>query len=166
MRKAWERLGHKTSAHGPAGVSCLPACLSSTPTPAAPSNSPQTHGPTRNLHPPALNRLLVVACENKVLVVDLASRRVIELGRGVFEGRSPTCVAFLFKAGLHTGAAGFEVAGRGGAGRGGAGRGGAGRRRRGRLPALRATWWQKCAGLQARRRTLWSNTKAANSIKR
>ncbi|KAG2438819.1 hypothetical protein HXX76_005360 [Chlamydomonas incerta] len=49
------------------------------------------------------HRLLVVACENKVLVVDLASRRVIELGRGVFEGRSPTCVAFLFKAGLHTG---------------------------------------------------------------
>ncbi|KAG2453326.1 hypothetical protein HYH02_001550 [Chlamydomonas schloesseri] len=81
------------------------------------------------------HRLLVIACENKVLVVDLASRRLIELGKGVFEGRSPTCLAFLFKAGLHTGgslggaapsvssqvsAAALAAAGaRGGSGRGG-----------------------------------------------
>ncbi|GLI58425.1 hypothetical protein VaNZ11_000129 [Volvox africanus] len=44
-------------------------------------------------------RLLVIACECKVVVVDLASRRVLELGKGAFEGKSPSSLAFLFRTG-------------------------------------------------------------------
>lgn len=46
-------------------------------------------------------RLLIIACENKLLVVDLASRRVLDLGKGVFEGKAPTAVAFLFRGASH-----------------------------------------------------------------
>ncbi|EFJ48111.1 hypothetical protein VOLCADRAFT_91352 [Volvox carteri f. nagariensis] len=57
-------------------------------------------------------RLLVIACENKVIVVDLASRRVLELGKGVFEGKTPTSLAFLFRAGrAASGHAGFTYGG-------------------------------------------------------
>ncbi|GIL66637.1 hypothetical protein Vafri_20113, partial [Volvox africanus] len=44
-------------------------------------------------------RLLVIACECKVVVVDLASRKVLELGKGAFEGKSPSSLAFLFRTG-------------------------------------------------------------------
>ncbi|KXZ56072.1 hypothetical protein GPECTOR_2g954 [Gonium pectorale] len=69
-------------------------------------------------------RLLVIACEAKLLVVDLASRRVLELGKGVFEGKSPTALAFLLRSGLHHGpgsGGGAAAGGGGGGGRSGGG---------------------------------------------
>jgi hypothetical protein len=48
----------------------------------------------------ALCRLLVIVCENKVLLHDLVSKRTQELPRGVyFEGKTPQCVAFMFQVG-------------------------------------------------------------------
>ncbi|KAG2499410.1 hypothetical protein HYH03_002984 [Edaphochlamys debaryana] len=81
-------------------------------------------------------RLLLIACEAKLLVVDLVSRRVLELGRGVFEGKAPTCLAFLFRAGVHAGAG--SQGGAGQHGPGGAGVGGAGGSL---LPASRTGGW-------------------------
>lgn len=46
----------------------------------------------------------MLACEAKVLVVDLLTKRVLELGRtGSFENKAPTALAFLFMAGLSGG---------------------------------------------------------------
>ncbi|MEW5306192.1 MAG: hypothetical protein WDW36_008676 [Sanguina aurantia] len=45
-------------------------------------------------------RLLVLVCENKVLLHDLASQRNTEVSKAVLEGKSPTCVAFLFLGGV------------------------------------------------------------------
>lgn len=46
-----------------------------------------------------VRRLLVVVGESKVLVVDLVGRRVREVPKALLEGKTPTCVAFLFQGG-------------------------------------------------------------------
>ncbi|GFR42994.1 hypothetical protein Agub_g3993 [Astrephomene gubernaculifera] len=48
-------------------------------------------------------RLLVIACEARVLVVNLANRRVTELGRALLEGKAPTSLAFLLRSGAPVG---------------------------------------------------------------
>eukprot|EP00879_Flechtneria_rotunda_P015684 GHRR01016406.1.p2 GENE.GHRR01016406.1~~GHRR01016406.1.p2 ORF type:complete len:167 (+),score=45.61 GHRR01016406.1:929-1429(+) len=44
-------------------------------------------------------RLLVVVCENKVLLNDLNTRKSFEVQRAVLDNKSPTCVTFLFRGG-------------------------------------------------------------------
>lgn len=48
-----------------------------------------------------LRRLLVVVCENKVLLHDLNTRKPYEVPRAALDGKSPTCVSFLFRGGKH-----------------------------------------------------------------
>lgn len=47
------------------------------------------------------HRLLVVVCENKLLLYDLNTRKPFEVTRAAFDGRAPSCVAFLFRGGRH-----------------------------------------------------------------
>ncbi|GBF88621.1 hypothetical protein Rsub_01336 [Raphidocelis subcapitata] len=44
-------------------------------------------------------RLLVIVCEAKVLLYDLASKKPFEVTKATLDGKSPTCVAFLFRGG-------------------------------------------------------------------
>ena len=44
-------------------------------------------------------RLLVLVCEGKVLLYDLASKKPFEVTKAALDGKSPTCVAFLFRGG-------------------------------------------------------------------
>jgi hypothetical protein len=44
-------------------------------------------------------RLLVVVCENKLLLYDLNTRKPYEVSRAVLDGKAPSCVAFLFRGG-------------------------------------------------------------------
>lgn len=45
--------------------------------------------------------LLVIVCDNKVLLYDIATRRSFEVTRTHLEGKSPTCVAYLLWGGPH-----------------------------------------------------------------
>jgi hypothetical protein len=49
-----------------------------------------------------MRRLLVVVCENKVLLHDLNTRKPYEVPRAVLDGKAPTCACFLFRGGKHT----------------------------------------------------------------
>lgn len=49
-----------------------------------------------------------------MVVVDLASKRVLELGKGAFEGKSPSSLTFLFRPGAGTGHAGLTPRSSGG----------------------------------------------------
>jgi hypothetical protein len=44
-------------------------------------------------------RLLVIVCENKLLLYDLNTRKPYEVPRVVLDGKAPSCVAFLFRGG-------------------------------------------------------------------
>lgn len=46
-----------------------------------------------------LTRLLVIVCENKLLLYDLNTRKPYEVSRAVLDGKAPNCVAFLFRGG-------------------------------------------------------------------
>lgn len=46
-----------------------------------------------------LARLLVIVCENKLLLYDLNTRKPYEVSRAVLDGKAPNCVAFLFRGG-------------------------------------------------------------------
>jgi hypothetical protein len=46
-------------------------------------------------------RLLVVVADNKVVLFDLLSKKPFEVGKATLDGKSPTCVAFLFRGGPH-----------------------------------------------------------------
>jgi len=50
-------------------------------------------------------RLLVVVCDNKVVLYDLLSKKPFEVTKAQLDGRTPTCVGFLFR-GSKQGAAG------------------------------------------------------------
>jgi hypothetical protein len=56
-----------------------------------------------SFHSSALHvrRLLVVVCENKVLLHDLNTRKPYEVPRAALDGKAPTCVCFLFRGGKH-----------------------------------------------------------------
>lgn len=54
-----------------------------------------------NVHALDGTRLLVVVCENKVLLHDLNTRKPYEVPRAALDGKSPTCVSFLFRGGKH-----------------------------------------------------------------
>jgi hypothetical protein len=43
--------------------------------------------------------LLVVVCENKLLLYDLNTRKPYEVQRAVLDNKAPSCVAFLFRGG-------------------------------------------------------------------
>lgn len=47
------------------------------------------------------NRLLVVVCENKLLLYDLNTRKPYEVPRTVLDNKTPTCVIFLFRGGQY-----------------------------------------------------------------
>lgn len=51
------------------------------------------------LLPCSLHRLLVVVCENKLLLYDLNTRKPYEVSRAVLDGKAPSCVSFLFRGG-------------------------------------------------------------------
>ncbi|KAF6235943.1 hypothetical protein COO60DRAFT_484505 [Scenedesmus sp. NREL 46B-D3] len=55
-----------------------------------------------NVHALDGTRLLVVVCENKVLLHDLNTRKPYEVPRAALDGKAPTCVCFLFRGGKHT----------------------------------------------------------------
>ncbi len=42
-------------------------------------------------------RFLVIVCDAKVLLHDLSSKKSFEIGRQLLDGKTPTCIAFLFK---------------------------------------------------------------------
>jgi hypothetical protein len=46
-------------------------------------------------------RLLVVVCDSKVLLYDLATRRTFEITKAQLESKGPTCIAFLFRGGQY-----------------------------------------------------------------
>lgn len=48
---------------------------------------------------PPHHRLLVVVCENKLLLYDLNTRKPYEVQRAVLDNKAPSCVAFLFRGG-------------------------------------------------------------------
>eukprot|EP00798_Chlamydomonas_sp_ICE-L_P023774 gene23774-9333_t len=54
-------------------------------------------------------RLLVAVCESKVMVYDLLTRHVNEIGKITLEGKTPTCVSFLFMPGQAFGSRGTGV---------------------------------------------------------
>eukprot|EP00882_Tetradesmus_deserticola_P013491 GHRQ01014323.1.p1 GENE.GHRQ01014323.1~~GHRQ01014323.1.p1 ORF type:complete len:313 (+),score=121.23 GHRQ01014323.1:1162-2100(+) len=49
-----------------------------------------------------MRRLLVVVCENKVLLHDSNTRKPYEVPRATLDGKAPTCACFLFRGGKHT----------------------------------------------------------------
>jgi hypothetical protein len=46
-----------------------------------------------------VTRLLVIVCENKLLLYDLNTRKPYEVSRAVLDGKAPNCVSFLFRGG-------------------------------------------------------------------
>lgn len=52
-----------------------------------------------NVHALDGTRLLVVVCENKLLLYDLNTRKPYEVSRAVLDGKAPSCVCFLFRGG-------------------------------------------------------------------
>lgn len=46
-----------------------------------------------------VSRLLVIVCENKLLLYDLNTRKPYEVSRAVLDGKAPSCVTFLFRGG-------------------------------------------------------------------
>jgi hypothetical protein len=51
------------------------------------------------LHALCFPRLLVIVCENKLLLYDLNTRKPYEVPRAVLDGKAPSCVAILFRGG-------------------------------------------------------------------
>lgn len=48
-----------------------------------------------------INRLLVIVCENKLLLYDLNARKPYEVPRTLLDNKTPTCVTFLFRGGQY-----------------------------------------------------------------
>jgi hypothetical protein len=43
----------------------------------------------------------VVVCDNKVVLQDIITKKVQELPKALFDGKSPTCLEFLFRGGQY-----------------------------------------------------------------
>eukprot|EP00878_Enallax_costatus_P007526 GHUV01007882.1.p1 GENE.GHUV01007882.1~~GHUV01007882.1.p1 ORF type:complete len:370 (+),score=87.34 GHUV01007882.1:171-1280(+) len=65
-------------------------------------NGSSTNPPkAANVHALDGTRLLVVVCENKILLYDLNTRKPYEVPRAVLDNKTPTCVTFLFRGGQY-----------------------------------------------------------------